>query len=168
MRLRFFVVDFHDRLVPVSAAKIQAVWSGARSADSLGIMTGRDLPVLTALCDDRLVPRLVFFLRLGLSQNHVTDGARHLAYEAVTLFLQDGGDDGGQEAFSMQIQGWPCDWRTQLAVVLDVPVSTLDRISVGGPLPVADLMGVSLRQSLRFFQHAFQNSIATDATSAER
>lgn len=161
MRLRFFVVDDADRLHAVAATRIEAVWNGSKTVDSLGVHASEDLPVLTALCDENLVPRLVFFLRLATRDGSVTPAARDLAYQAVTIFIKDSDDDGGQEAFAHQLQGWPHDWRRQLAVALDVPATALDRISVGGPLPVADLMGVGVKQSLRFFEHAFQNAAQT-------
>lgn len=66
------------------------------------------------------------------------------------------GDDVDRSLIEYHASGWPRDWQVQLAVALDCPVKKLDKFALGGPLPVSDLMGVSVPQSLRFFKYVAQ------------
>ena len=90
--------------------------------------------------------------RLATANGVVTEAARHLAYQAVTSIIGSNGQDIDRAAFEYQVAGWPADWQTQLAVALDVPCGDLDRVAVGGPLPISDLIGVSVKESLRYFE----------------
>ena len=61
------------------------------------------------------------------------------------------------------VDGWPPDWREQLAQVLDVPLVALDHFSVGGPLAIAEGMGTSVRALLPMFRQAFADRMNGDA-----
>lgn len=151
MQLRYFVIDKDGRLHKAYRATIERIWSGHRPANRLRCPLGDNLRIVTALCDENLIPQVIFLLRLGLSDGRVTDAARQLAYMTVTSVMAKNGEDSEKSAFEYQVAGWPEDWQSQLAIALDTPVSALDRIAIGGPLPVSDLMGVSVKDSLQFF-----------------
>ncbi|MFO0948789.1 MAG: hypothetical protein U1D30_23175 [Planctomycetota bacterium] len=151
MQLRYFVIDKDGRLHKAYRATIERIWSGHRPASHLRCQLSDTLRIVTTLCDDNLVPQVVFLLRLALSEGRVTDAARQMAYMTVTSVMAKNGEDSEKSAFEYQVAGWPRDWQSQLAVALDTPVDALDRIAIGGPLPVSDLMGVSVKDSLQFF-----------------
>lgn len=151
MQLRYFVMDKTGRLHRVERPVVEAVWSGQRTVDKFRFHVGDNLRIISTLCDDDLVPQVVFLLRLAVTDGKIDDAARQVAYSTVTSVMNNNGEDTDKSAFEFQVAGWPIDWQRQLAVALDTPVDTLGRIAIGGPLPVSDLMGVSVTDSLQFF-----------------
>lgn len=156
MRLKFFVLDAQSQFQGVSSATVEELWRGRTKVADLPFAIGSELRVISAICDARLRPKVIYFLRLSLWNGRVTEAARQLSYQIVTSVMSSGGEDVDRPVFEYHAAGWPKDWQQQLAVALDVPVHRLDRIALGGPLPVSDLMGTSVRKSLRFFEHVIK------------
>lgn len=152
MRLRYFVIDAQSQIRQVPQSTIEGIWRGAKTLADLNLEIGAELRVITALCDSSLNPRVVFFLRLALDNGAITPQSRQLAYQTVASVISSEGEGNNRSAFAYQIDGWPCDWQRQLAIALDTPAKSLTKIAIGGPLPVSDLMGVSVRESLRYFE----------------
>lgn len=157
MRLRYFVFDNRGTLHLTHRPLVERVWSGRAGVDRFSFEVGDSLRIITALCDDQLVPQVIFLLRLALDGGSVGDEARRKAYSTVTSVVNDEGKDPQRANFQYQVAGWPPDWQRQLAVALDTPIDTLARIAIGGPLPVADLMGVSVNDSLPFFTRVIES-----------
>lgn len=149
MRLRFFVIDQHDRLHKAFRTAVEGMWTGQRSSSQWRFPLHHDLRIVTVVCDNDLTPQTVCFLRLGITEGQVTEAARQLAYQSIASNCKKEYDC---PSLSYQLAGWPKDWKTQLAVAMDVPVQHLQRVAIGGPLPVSDLLGVSVNESLRYFE----------------
>ncbi len=152
MLLRYFVVDAEDQFQFAGRKAVENVWRGKNSAASLGYPTGEQLRIVSVLCDEeRLAPKVIFFLRTELEGGRITDKSRFDAYEAMTKHHRRRYDS---EAAQRQLAGWPQDWQRQLAVALDAPAVELRRIGVGGPLLMADLWGYSIDRILDYFERA--------------
>lgn len=149
MRIRYFVVDTKHQLRRVSQALVEGAWAGRRDTRELAQLTGDDVRLITALCDEQLNPRIVFFMRMTLENGQITQASRELAYQTVTNLATLHEHTSTCEYHTT---GWPEDWQQQLAVALDTPAQAFDRFAIGGPLPVSDLMGISIREVLRYFR----------------
>jgi hypothetical protein len=148
MRLRYFVVDVDGRLWKAPRSAVLALWDGKGTAAGLGCPGVADLRLLSALCDDDLLPRRLYLLRLPLSHGRFTP-EDYLTLRAFTR--RD--CVTAKEVVRHHATGWPDDLRRQLAVALDVPATQLDvPIRVGGPLFVAAARGVTPHQALRFLR----------------
>ena len=128
MKLRYMVVDQNGRLDRVTRASVDALWDGRLRAEDLGCPAGREVRLVSVVCDRRLVPQKVYLLRLP-----VTDG-RFTLEDQLTLHLYSRSDCvTPREATAHHGAGWPRDLRRQLAVALDVPLAGLDvPFEVGG------------------------------------
>jgi hypothetical protein len=148
MKLRYFVVDGHGQLRKTSQAAVRGLWEGGRGAESLGCPAGSELRLVSVLCDDDLLPRSLYVLRLPL------DGGRFTAESRMTLQLFSLPDCvTPDELVRHHTAGWPGDFFRQLAVALDVPAAALSvPLGVGGPLFLAAALRVSPRQALRYLQ----------------
>ena len=151
MQLRYFVIDEDSRLHRASKKVVEALWRGRCKAERLGCAMGDELRVITVVCDDRLQPRISFFLRVALKNGKPTNSSRIEAYEAMT---HSSGRRYDHPAAKRQFEGWPSDWQHQLAVALDVPVAQLHKVGIGGPLPMSDVWGISLDKVLDYFELA--------------
>ncbi|MGL4464513.1 MAG: hypothetical protein ACRC1K_20365, partial [Planctomycetia bacterium] len=153
MRVRYFALDRRQQLWKASQAAVEGIWDGTRPPSDLGLDLGDRLALATVLCDDDLRPKVCYVLRLDVVDDAVTEDSRVLAYEAAT--------EGNRRNLShpsarRQSEGWPADWKHQLAVAIDAPLAALRRVGVGGPLPLADMLGVSRRDLLRYFEEALR------------
>jgi hypothetical protein len=148
MRLRYFLVDACGQLQRVSQASVLGLWEGQLRADDLGGPPGTELRLVSVVCDERLLPRKCFVLRLPLT------GGRFLEENYLTLRIFARPDCVTQhELFGHHTAGWPRDFFQQLAVALDVPVAGLHvPLAVGGPLFLAAAMRVTPREALRYLR----------------
>lgn len=151
MQVRYFVVDAEGRLFQARKKLVEEVWRGRRTADELGCLVHDELRLITVVCDEKLLPRMTFFLRVELRHGRPTDRSRIEAYEAMT---HSSGRRYDHPAARKQFEGWPPDWRSQLGVALDVPICQLQRVGLGGPLPMSDVWGISLDKVLDYFELA--------------
>jgi hypothetical protein len=128
-RLCYFAVGTQGQLVRVSHTALARLWRGRLRADALGCHPGRELRLLSVVCDD-LRPVRAYLLRLPLTAGQFTLED----YLTLRLFtLPDCVTE--QENARHHGQGWPADLLRQLAVALDVPVADLPLpLKVGGPL----------------------------------
>lgn len=148
MRLRYFVIGKANRLRKASQADVRALWDGTRGAHALGVAHEHELRLVSALCDDRLLPRRLYVLRVPLSGGMLTEAGR-LALQAfarpdcVTP----------RESIQHHTAGWPADFFSQLAVALDVPVRDLSvPLGVGGPLLLAAALHLTPAQAVRYLR----------------
>ena len=72
MKLRYLVVDGDNRLCLVRRRDVEALWKGRRHATDLGCPAGSEIRLVSALCDERLVPHKIFLLRLPLTHGEFT------------------------------------------------------------------------------------------------
>lgn len=148
MKLRYLVVDGDNRLCLVRRRDVEALWKGRRLATDLGCLAGSEIRLVSALCDERLVPHKIFLLRLPLTQGEFT------RENWLTLRIFSMPDCvTPREVIEHHTAGWPRDFFTQLAVALDVPRRMLDvPLGIGGPLLTAAAMRVTPKQALKYLQ----------------
>jgi hypothetical protein len=148
MKLRYLIVDGRGQLRKASQAAVEALWHGRCRADALGGADATELRLVSAVCDDRLLPAKIFLLRVPL-----TDGA-FTAEDQLTLHIFTRSElVTAREVVAHHGEGWPDDLLRQLAVALDVPAAGLGkRLRVGGPLFLAAAMRVTPHQALRYLR----------------
>lgn len=148
MRRRYFVLDSEQQLRKASQAVIEGLWRGERNADALQIPLGSDLRILTVLCDDDLGAKGCYVLRVELAEGRITDESHRAACEAVVLNADWGPH---HPAVQYHFEGWPTDWQRQVAIAFDAHPRDIGQIGIGGPLPISEVVGISIRESLRYF-----------------
>ena len=151
MTLRYFVVDVDGQLVRVPTAAAEAVWGGQADAGDLDVILGSELKLISSLIDEDLNPVMTFFLRVDLDRGAITEESRMALLEAITA---DHGRRLSDPRQRRQFEGWPDDWRRQLAVALDVPAAQLVKLGIGGPLILSDLWDVPLSTVMAYFEKA--------------
>ena len=151
MTLRYFVVDVDGTLVRVPTAAAEAVWGGQADAGELDVILGSELKLISVLLDADLNPVMTFFMRVDLDRGAITEESRMAVLEAITAGHGRRLSDPRQRR---QFEGWPDDWRRQLAVAVDTPVAKLTEFGIGGPLILSDLWGVSLGTVMAYFEKA--------------
>jgi hypothetical protein len=148
MKLRYLAVDEQGRLRLVRRRDVEALWKGRRAAADLGCDVENEIRLVSALCDERLVPQKIFLLRLPLTDGQFT---RENWLTLRIFTMRDCVTT--REVIEHHTEGWPRDFFTQLAVALDVPRSALDvPLGIGGPLLTAAAMRVTPRQALKYLQ----------------
>jgi hypothetical protein len=149
MLLIYFVVDSAQQIRRLPRNDIEAVWRGERRPADLDCRLDDELRIISVLCDDEdLSPLMCFFAWTKLRDGSITEESRFSAYDA----MGDRQEPANGRAAERQLVGWPEDWQHQLAVALDVPTFQLRRVSVGGPLLMSDLWGITVEKVLEFFE----------------
>ena len=148
MKLRYLLVDSQGRLSLVRRRDVEALWKGRRTAADLGCPADNEIRLVSALCDERLVPHKIFLLRLPLS------GGRFTRENWLTLRIFTMPECvTPREVIEHHTAGWPRDFFTQLAVALDVPRRALEvPLGIGGPLLTAAAMRVTPKQAIKYLQ----------------
>ena len=145
MKIRHFVLDSHAQLRKFSREAVHEILAGRVSARAFDPGLGREMAMVTVVCDDDLIPESASLLRLPL-----TDGTFTAADRLVLRAFTRPDCVTPEEAVRHHLTGWPSDLLRQLAVALDVPVAGLDAVlDVGGPALVAALKGVSVKRAMR-------------------
>jgi hypothetical protein len=148
MKLRYFIVTPCRDLRKAARRAVKALWEGRCGAGALGGTTGDELRLVSVVCDNNLLPRKIYLLRLPLCDGLFTE----TSYLTLKAFTRSDCMTA-QESVAYHADGWPADLFQQLAVVLDVPVAGLDvPLAVGGPLFLAAAMHVTPRQALRYLR----------------
>ena len=151
MTLRYFVVDVDGQLRRVPSEAAEAVWAGHADAGDFDAMLGSELKLVTALIDDDLNPVMTFFLRVELDRGRITEESRIAALEAITAGHGRRLSDPAQRR---QFEGWPDDWRRQLAVALDTPAKQFTKLGLGGPLVLSEMWGVPMGTVMGYFERS--------------
>jgi len=151
MIVSYYVVDHNSQLQRVPCDRLEALWKGDVAIDALECIVDDELRLITVLSDDYLEPVYCYFVRLELKSGKITDESRIEAFEAMTARHRR---RKGHPAARRQLEGWPTDWRPQLAVALDVPVAQLSKIGLGGPLLMSELWGLPLEKVIEYFEDA--------------
>ena len=148
MKLRYLYVDRHGQLTVIRRAQVEALWQGRLGADALSGPDLHELRLVSVLCNARLIPQKIFLLRLPLTDGHFTrDNYRTLRSFSMPSRVT------AHEMFVHHSEGWPSDFFRQMAVALDVSLSTMQvPMGVGGPLFVAAALRVSPREALRYLR----------------
>jgi hypothetical protein len=148
MKLRYLFVDRFGQLVKVRRSRVENLWRGDLRAQDIGSVEGSELRLVSVLCDDRLLPRKIFLLRLPLSEGRFTKEN----YLTLQIFSRPDCVTP-REVIAHHTDGWPRDFFRQLAVALDVPRKDLNvPLGIGGPLLMAAALKLSPRQALRYFR----------------
>src|SRR5207249_3816139 len=148
MKVRYLFVDQHAQLVRVRRSLVEALWRGEAGATELGCLDLCELRLVSVLCDDRLLPKKIFLLRLPLSEGAFTKEN----YLTLRIFTMPDCVTP-REVIQHHTEGWPVDFFRQLAVVLDVPRAFLDvPLGIGGPLLMAAALKVTPKQALRYLR----------------
>lgn len=148
MKLRYFVVDHHGRLIRVRRPAIEQLWRGQSTAAELGCFERSELRLVSILCDNRLVPKKIYLLRLPLCEGRFTKAN----YFTLRIFSRPDCVTP-QEVIRHHTDGWPADFFTQLAVGMDVARARLEvPVGIGGPLLMAAAMRVTPREAVRFLR----------------
>lgn len=148
MQRIYFVADRQDQFRRVPTESVEALWEGREGIKALGCDPGETLRLVSVLIDEDLNPLVIFFMRLDLDSGEITAESRLEAYDAVTAR----GPKFSSPAAQKQFLGWPSDWPRQLAVALDTPIASLNRIALGGPLLMSDLWGVPVEKVVEYFE----------------
>ena len=151
MTLRYFVVDVDGQLRRVPGEAAEAVWAGRADAGDLDAMLGSELKLVSVLVDENLNPLMTSFLRVELDRGRITEESRIAALEAITAGHGRRLSDPAQRR---QFEGWPTDWRRQLAVALDTPAAHFTKLQLGGPLVLSEMWGVSLETVMGYFERS--------------
>ncbi len=148
MKLRYLVVDGQGSLRLVRRRDVEALWKGRRTAADLGCPAGNEIRLVSALCNERIVPHKIFLLRLPLTEGQFT------RENWLTLRIFTMPDCvTPREVVEHHTEGWPRDFFTQLAVALDVPRQALNvPLGIGGPLLTAAAMRVTPKQALKYLE----------------
>ena len=148
MKIRYLVVDGNGQLSLVRRRDVEALWKGRRVAADLGSTAPNEIRLVSALCNDRLVPHKIFLLRLPLTHGQFT----RENWLTLRIFTMPECVTP-REVIEHHTDGWPRDFFTQLAVALDVPRRDLNvPLGIGGPLLTAAAMRVTPKQALRYLQ----------------
>ncbi|MFG0333493.1 MAG: hypothetical protein ACF8TS_09040 [Maioricimonas sp. JB049] len=146
-----FVVDDEGTFHRVPPEAVEAVWDGEAAVSSLPVPLDDELRLAFVLCDADQQPAMTFFLRLKVTNDAIDRDSRMAALRALTEH-QGRRYDSADARY--QLEGWPTDWRTQLAVALDVPAREFRRLGIGGPLLMSELWGVPVEQIVAYFESA--------------
>ena len=154
LRLNYFVCDAADRIWRIPAKSFERIWLDSASvadlnSDGSPVKVDSQLRVLTVLSDANWKPQITFLLRATLRDGRLLVAERYQLYRTLT------GRDGGEVEAALvrrQLSGWPHDWQSQLAVAMDVPAREFAKVSIGGPLVMADLWEMSLSSILKHFE----------------
>jgi hypothetical protein len=148
MKLRYLFVDRFGQLVTVRRSRVEHLWRGELRAQDIGSVGRNELRLVSVLCDDRLMPRKIFLLRLPLTDGQFT----RENYLTLQIFSRRDYVTP-REVISHHTDGWPNDFFRQLAVALDVPRKNLNvPLGIGGPLFMAAALKLSPRQALRYLR----------------
>lgn len=148
MKLRYFIITSQGQLTKVRKARVEALWRGRLGAQALGCSEKNELRLVSVLCDDRLLPRKIYLLRLPLSDGRFT----RESYLTLRIFSMPDCVTPA-EVIQHHTDGWPRNFFGQLAVALDVPRSHLEvPVGIGGPLLMAAALKVTPRQAMRYLR----------------
>ena len=146
MKVRYFIVTAQGQFRRIRRAQVEALWCGWVDGPTLGGGASNELRLLSVLCDNRLLPKKIYLLRVPLTAGYFT----RESYLTLRIFSMPSCVTP-QEMVNHHSEGWPTDTFSQLAVALDVPRGHLDvPLGIGGPLLMAAAMKVSPRKAIRY------------------
>lgn len=154
LRLNYFVVDDDDQVLRIPARQFERIWHGDAcvdelESDGLPVQLDKQLRLLTVLGDRDWHPIVTFLMRTRLSEGRLLVADRYHLYRT----LAGRGKTGHEGALvKHHLSGWPADWQSQLAVAMDCPAADFTRVSIGGPLVMADLWGMEISAVVRHFE----------------
>lgn len=148
MKLRYFVLDAQGQLRKARKAAVKDLWEGRVQADTLGCGVPNELRLVSVVCDDDLLPKKLYVLRVPLIDGAFTQEC----WMTLHLFTQPDCVTPA-ECAEHHMEGWPRDFFRQMAVALDVPLAAIHvPMGVGGPLFVAAALRVTPQEALRYLR----------------
>ena len=148
MKLRYLIVDGDNHLKLIKREQVEAIWRGDVHVSQFGCDDETELRLISIVCNNRLVPRRIFLLRIALTDGYFT----RRNYRTLRSFTMPDRVTT-REVFQHHSDGWPRDFFTQLAVAMDVPRSMLDvPFGIGGPLLIAAALRISPRSAARYLR----------------
>lgn len=162
LRLNYFVVDGDDNLWRISASAFDRLWHDSSAvseleSDGVPVRVGDELRLLTVLSDSNWQPIVTFLLRARVRNDRLLVADRYHLYRTLA-----GHGDGSVESelVKYHLSGWPIDWQRQVAVAMDVPASQFKRVSIGGPVVMADLWGMPLTNVMSHFEKSLNKLLS--------
>lgn len=148
MMLRYFILDAQSQLRKVRKQAVKDLWEGNVLADTLGGDAGNELRLVSVVCDNDLLPKKLYVLRVPLMDSAFTEESR------ITLHLFSRPDCvSPAECAEHHMEGWPSNFFRQMAIALDVPLGAMQvPVGVGGPLFVAAALRVTPQEAVRYLQ----------------
>ncbi|HZP01458.1 MAG TPA: hypothetical protein VFD30_14300 [Terriglobia bacterium] len=147
MKIRYLVLNPRGHLRRVGRAQVEAIWQGILPATALGC-DANELRLVSVLLDRNLDPKKLFLLRVPLEGGSFTPQC----CQRLCIFLRRDCVTT-KEVIQHHTEGWPRDFFTQLAVVLDTPVAQLHvPMGIGGPLLVAAAMRLTPTEAVRYLK----------------
>ena len=141
--VRYFVL-VDDRLEKVSQQRVFDAWNGQPWDKSRG---DREVRLLEAVFTDAGKLFRVDFVRLTTHDGRITQEARQRAARAK--------QSGAEVDFAYHADGWPADWRQQIMVALDSPLTEVV-FGLGGLLGVSLQLGIPVLDLLRQYGSALE------------
>lgn len=158
VRTRYFVLDNRNRLHKASQRAVEGIWFRKRPIADLKIPVGDVLRIATVVCDAKLRPIALNFLRLDMRDGAIEQDSRHAALQIVVEIANCSPARRQrlekQPLYLRHLEGWPEDIFQQLVVALDVSPTDFARcpFEVGGPLPSASCADLSIREYLKYYE----------------
>lgn len=156
LRLNYFLVDVDNRLWRLPADLFEAIWHGAAGIDTMElegerIDCGDSFRVITVLSDGQWRPIVTFLLRSRVRDGRLVVADRYGLYRALS---GNGSPQLESELMRHHLGGWPANWQSQLGVAMDVPSADFNRVSIGGPLVMADLWNMPVDTVMAHFERS--------------
>ena len=149
MKVRYYTLE-DKKLKRAAQSKIEAAWfKGSAWDDSTD---SRPLRIVTVTTTDEGEPVICHFTRVTVSDGHFTDKSISAAVDAMLTLAIPEQSEKDKKKIALQVEGWPRDWRQQLAVAMDTPIAKLESFGIGGPLTLATSMDMSVRDVIRHAQ----------------
>ena len=163
------LVDCNNRLRPMDPREMWAAWSGTGTVEGWPIEVqarwqekdeplkldarSQDVTILSVVRRG-LEPVQVAVMRLEIENQRIT---RESVSKVATEAIEYGPDEQNETRHMkfLEIVGYafeklPANWDSQLAEYLDCPASTIDCLTVGGPLAVALSTKLPIEDVLQF------------------
>ncbi|MAT16102.1 MAG: hypothetical protein CMJ46_12635 [Planctomyces sp.] len=148
MHIVYHLVDRDNQLTRISPELIEKFWEQNGGVPEIAQMVDDRLQLITSLLEENLDPVIHYLLDVELTHGWIDAESKMQAYQALSHQRAE----TRFEELQVLLDKWPMDWPTQLAVALDVPVANLNKIGLGGPLPMCDLWGISQEKLLEYFE----------------
>jgi len=162
MLVRYFCLDEADIVFKISQRRIEAAFlDGERWDQNEGTTL---LRIVSFICDDNLRPLRGFVMKLEAKDGHITRTSHDDVVAAYFSMLPpiEGPQPTRYPLVDKQLEGWPDERKLfpQLTAALDVPIDQMPRLYFGGPLLMAQRLGVSVKQGLTYYD--LQHPAASD------
>jgi hypothetical protein len=140
----FFSFDDEHGLFKLDQERVEGAWLHWAEWEWDAKPEPCDLPILTVIYDQTHAMHGCYFLRVQVQNGYfVAESQRHACDVTTRVNLQrTQRQETDTEDSRRQTEGWPEDWREQLAYLMDVNEDSFEDFGVGGPLVLSMVAGV--------------------------